>query len=94
MKVCGSHLDEVLGKLEENFGIEQGPVQHNWKNPDKDIKGKQSFPQEEIPEPWEADDGMAKNDCARIRIPTLPLYNEIFVFWPTSDGLEIYAFRN
>ncbi len=41
---CADHLDEVLGKLEENFGIETGPVQHNWKNPDRISKGSKGFP--------------------------------------------------
>jgi hypothetical protein len=41
---CANHLDEVLGKLEENFGVETGPVQHNWKNPDRISKGSKGFP--------------------------------------------------
>jgi hypothetical protein len=41
---CADHLDDVLLKLEENFGIESGPVQHNWKNPDRILKGSKGFP--------------------------------------------------
>ena len=41
---CADHLDEVLGKLEENFGVETGPVQHNWKNPDRISKGSKGVP--------------------------------------------------
>jgi len=41
---CADHLDEVLGVLEENFSIMTGPVQHNWKNPDKISKGSKGFP--------------------------------------------------
>ena len=39
-----NHLDEVLGLLETNFNIKSGPVQHNWKNPDKISKGSKGFP--------------------------------------------------
>ena len=41
---CADHLDEVLGVLEANFSIITGPVQHNWKNPDKISKGSKGFP--------------------------------------------------
>jgi hypothetical protein len=41
---CADHLDDVLGKLEANFGVETGPVQHNWKNPDRISKGSKGFP--------------------------------------------------
>lgn len=41
---CANHLDEVLGILEANFNIATGPVQHNWKNPDKISKGSKGFP--------------------------------------------------
>jgi Rad3-related DNA helicase len=41
---CADHLDEVLGVLEANFSIATGPVQHNWKNPDKISKGSKGFP--------------------------------------------------
>ena len=41
---CADHLDEVLGILEANFSIMMGPVQHNWKNPDKISKGSKGFP--------------------------------------------------
>ena len=41
---CADHLDEVLGVLEANFSIMTGPVQHNWKNPDKISKGSKGFP--------------------------------------------------
>jgi hypothetical protein len=41
---CADHLDEVLAKLDENFGIETGPIQHNWKNPDRRSKGSKGFP--------------------------------------------------
>lgn len=41
---CADHLDDVLGLLETNFNIKSGPVQHNWKNPDKISKGSKGFP--------------------------------------------------
>jgi len=41
---CADHLDDVLAKLEENFGVETGPIQHNWKNPDRISKGSKGFP--------------------------------------------------
>jgi len=41
---CADHLDEVLAKLDENFGVETGPIQHNWKNPDRISKGSKGFP--------------------------------------------------
>ena len=41
---CAEHLDEVLAKLETNFAIKSGPVQHNWKNPDRISKGSKGFP--------------------------------------------------
>ena len=41
---CADHLDEVLSVLEANFSIMTGPVQHNWKNPDKISKGSKGFP--------------------------------------------------
>jgi len=41
---CADHLDEVLATLEKNFGVESGPVQHNWKNPDRISKGSKGFP--------------------------------------------------
>ena len=41
---CANHLDDVIAKLEENFGVETGPVQHNWKNPDRISKGSKDFP--------------------------------------------------
>ena len=41
---CADHLDEVLAILEANFNIATGPVQHNWKNPDKISKGSKDFP--------------------------------------------------
>ena len=41
---CSEHLDDVLTLLETNFSIKSGPVQHNWKNPDKISKGSKEFP--------------------------------------------------
>ena len=41
---CSDHLDQVLLKLEDSFGVETGPIQHNWKNPDRISKGSKSFP--------------------------------------------------
>ena len=41
---CADHLDEVLVTLEKKFGVESGPVQHNWKNPDRISKGSKGFP--------------------------------------------------
>ena len=41
---CADHLDEVLVTLEKKFGVQSGPVQHNWKNPDRISKGSKGFP--------------------------------------------------
>ena len=41
---CSDSLDEVLLLMEEKFGVESGPVQHNWKNPDRISKGSKGFP--------------------------------------------------
>ena len=41
---CSDSLDEVLLLMEEQFGVESGPVQHNWKNPDRISKGSKGFP--------------------------------------------------
>ena len=41
---CADHLDQVLLKLEESYGVETGPIQHNWKNPDRISKGSKGFP--------------------------------------------------
>ena len=41
---CADHLDEVLAELETKFGVETGPIQHNWKNPDRISKGSKGFP--------------------------------------------------
>ena len=41
---CSDSLDEVLLLMEEQFGVESGPVQHNWKNPDRISKGNKGFP--------------------------------------------------
>lgn len=41
---CSDSLDEVLLLLEKQFGVESGPVQHNWKNPDRISKGSKGFP--------------------------------------------------
>lgn len=41
---CSDSLDEVLLLMEERFGVESGPVQHNWKNPDRISKGSKGFP--------------------------------------------------
>lgn len=41
---CSNSLDEVLLLMEERFGVESGPVQHNWKNPDRISKGSKGFP--------------------------------------------------
>ena len=41
---CANHLEDVLAKLEKNFGVETGPIQHNWKNPDRISKGSKGFP--------------------------------------------------
>ena len=38
-RTCSDSLDEVLLLMEERFGVESGPVQHNWKNPDRISKG-------------------------------------------------------
>ncbi len=43
-RTCSDSLDEVLLLMEERFGIESGPVQHNWKNPDRISKGSKGFP--------------------------------------------------
>ena len=41
---CADHLDQVLLKLEESYGVETGTIQHNWKNPDRISKGSKGFP--------------------------------------------------
>ena len=43
-RTCSDSLDEVLLLMEERFGVESGPVQHNWKNPDRISKGSKDFP--------------------------------------------------
>ena len=43
-RTCSNSLDEVLLLMEERFGVESGPVQHNWKNPDRISKGSKGFP--------------------------------------------------
>ena len=43
-RTCSESLDEVLLLMEERFGVESGPVQHNWKNPDRISKGSKGFP--------------------------------------------------
>lgn len=43
-RTCSDSLDEVLLLMEERFGVESGPVQHNWKNPDRISKGSKGFP--------------------------------------------------
>ena len=43
-RTCSDSLDEVLLIMEERFGVESGPVQHNWKNPDRISKGSKGFP--------------------------------------------------
>jgi len=41
---CADHLEEVLAELETKYGVETGPVQHNWKNPDRISKGSKGLP--------------------------------------------------
>jgi hypothetical protein len=43
-RLCSDSLDEVLLLMEEKFGVESGPVQHNWKNPDRISKGSKGYP--------------------------------------------------
>ena len=43
-RTCSGSLDDVLLLMEEQFGVESGPVQHNWKNPDRISKGSKDFP--------------------------------------------------
>ncbi len=43
-RTCSNSLDDVLLLMEEQFGVESGPVQHNWKNPDRISKGSKDFP--------------------------------------------------
>ena len=43
-RTCSESLDEVLLLMEKRFGVESGPVQHNWKNPDRISKGSKGFP--------------------------------------------------
>lgn len=43
-RTCSDSLDEVLLLMEERFGVASGPVQHNWKNPDRISKGSKGFP--------------------------------------------------
>jgi len=43
-RTCSDSLDDVLLMMEEQFGVQSGPVQHNWKNPDRISKGGKDFP--------------------------------------------------
>jgi hypothetical protein len=43
-RTCSNSLDDVLLLMEEQFGVESSPVQHNWKNPDRISKGSKGFP--------------------------------------------------
>jgi len=43
-RTCSDSLDDVLLMMEEQFGVQSGPVQHNWKNPDRISKGSKDFP--------------------------------------------------
>lgn len=43
-RTCSNSLDDVLLMMEEQFGVKSGPVQHNWKNPDRISKGSKGFP--------------------------------------------------
>ena len=43
-RTCSNSLDDVLLMMEEQFGVQSGPVQHNWKNPDRISKGSKDFP--------------------------------------------------
>lgn len=41
---CADHLDQVLERMEKEFSIATGPVQHTWKNPDRISKGSRGMP--------------------------------------------------
>ncbi len=41
---CADHLDQVLERMEQEFSIATGPVQHTWKNPDRISKGSRGMP--------------------------------------------------
>jgi hypothetical protein len=43
-RTCSDSLDKVLLMMGDKFGVETGPVQHNWKNPDRISKGSKGFP--------------------------------------------------
>ena len=43
-RTCSDQLDDVLLMMETRFGVESGPVQHQWKNPDRISKGSKGFP--------------------------------------------------
>ena len=41
---CADHLDQVLERMEQEFSVATGPVQHTWKNPDRISKGSRGMP--------------------------------------------------
>ena len=41
---CADHLDQILLQMRSRFDVETGPLQHNWKNPDRILKGSRRHP--------------------------------------------------
>ena len=41
---CANHLDQILLQMRSMFDVETGPLQHNWKNPDRISKGSKGHP--------------------------------------------------
>ena len=83
-RTCSESLDEVLLLMEERFGVESGPVQHNWKNPDRISRGARAFQRAAILEPWEGEDndGMETNGAPRGWIRRcLILYGNVRDVW-------------
>ena len=91
---CADHLDEVLATLEANFNIATGPVQHNWKNPDKISKGSKGFPSGGNTRQWW---WTIMNDMEWIRTieresgfrRCLILYGNVRDLWPSTNGNQL-----
>ena len=41
---CAGHLEQIIERMEETLVVEVGPVQYNWKNPDRVHKGARRNP--------------------------------------------------
>ena len=41
---CADHLDQILLQMRSRFDVETGPMQYNWKSPDRISKGSKGHP--------------------------------------------------